>query len=233
MLFVSCSTGLAIADEYMQKRQQMIADIEAYVETTVKYTKKDTFDEQVMQAMSTTPRHEFVPEEMRDSAYENQPLPIGYGQTISQPYIVALMTQLLQPQSDQRVLEIGTGSGYQAAVLARLVPKVYTVERIEPLARQARQRFRKLGLRNIRASYSDGTEGLPEFAPYDAIITTAAAETIPQALLEQLSPDGGRLVIPVGGRACQTLTVVTRNGDKFEQQELDPVVFVPLLSGQA
>jgi protein-L-isoaspartate(D-aspartate) O-methyltransferase len=190
-------------------------------------------NERVLEVIRDTPRHLFVDEALASRAYEDTALPIGYNQTISQPYMVAAMTDLIIKENPQKVLEIGTGSGYQAAVLAQLVPKVYTVERIEPLARQARQRFRKLGLRNIRASYSDGTEGLPEFAPYDAIITTAAAETIPQALLEQLSPDGGRLVIPVGGRACQTLTVVTRNGDKFEQQELDPVVFVPLLSGQA
>jgi protein-L-isoaspartate(D-aspartate) O-methyltransferase len=189
-------------------------------------------NERVLKVIRDTPRHLFVDEALASRAYEDTALPIGYNQTISQPYIVAAMTDLIIKNNPQKLLEIGTGSGYQAAVLAPLVPKVYTVERIEPLARQARQRFRKLGLRNIRASYSDGTEGLPEFAPYDAIITTAAAEIIPQALLEQLSPDGGRLVIPVGGRACQTLTVVTRNYDKYEYEELDPVVFVPLLSGQ-
>jgi protein-L-isoaspartate(D-aspartate) O-methyltransferase len=143
------------------------------------------------------------------------------------------MTDLVIRNQPQKVLEIGTGSGYQAAVLAALVPKVYTVERIEPLAKQARQRFRKLGLRNVRASYSDGTEGLPEFAPYDAIIATAGSETIPPALLEQLSPDGGRLVIPLGSRTHQLLTLVTRQDDTYEMEELDPVVFVPLLSGQA
>jgi protein-L-isoaspartate(D-aspartate) O-methyltransferase len=142
------------------------------------------------------------------------------------------MTDLVLQDHPQKVLEIGTGSGYQAAVLAPLVEKVYTVERIEPLATQARQRFRKLGIRNVRASYSDGTEGLPEFAPYDAIITTAAAEAIPEALLEQLSPEGGRLIIPLGGRMHQNLTVVTRKGDEYEREELDPVVFVPLLTGQ-
>jgi protein-L-isoaspartate(D-aspartate) O-methyltransferase len=190
-------------------------------------------NERVLKVIRDTPRHLFVDEALASRAYEDTALPIGYNQTISQPFIVAAMTDLIIEKNPQKVLEIGTGSGYQAAVLAPLVPKVYTVERIEPLARQARQRFRKLGLRNIRASYSDGTEGLPEFAPYDAIITTAAAETIPQALLEQLSPDGGRLVIPVGGRARQVLMLVTRHGDKYEYEELDPVVFVPLLSGQA
>ncbi len=189
-------------------------------------------NEKVLDVIGKTPRHLFVDEALASRAYEDTALPIGYNQTISQPYVVALMTDLVTRNNPHKVLEIGTGSGYQAAVLAPLVEKIYTVERIEPLATQARQRFRKLGIRNVRASYSDGTVGLPEFAPYDAIITTAAAETIPDALLEQLSPDGGRLIIPVGGRTCQTLTVVTRQGDAFEREDLDPVIFVPLLTGQ-
>ena len=189
-------------------------------------------NEKVLDVIGNTPRHLFVDEALASRAYEDTALPIGYNQTISQPYVLAMMTDLVTRNNPHKVLEIGTGSGYQAAVLAPLVEKVYTVERIEPLARQARQRFRKLGIRNVRASYSDGTEGLPEFAPYDAIITTAAAETIPDALLEQLSPDGGRLIIPVGSRAYQTLTVVTRNGDTFDREDLDPVIFVPLLTGQ-
>lgn len=190
-------------------------------------------NEQVLEVIRDTPRHLFVDEALASRAYEDTALPIGFNQTISQPYVVAVMTDLVIRNHPQKVLEIGTGSGYQAAVLAALVPKVYTVERIEPLATQARLRFRKLGLRNIRASYSDGTEGLAEFAPYDAIITTAGSETIPQALLEQLSPDGGRLVIPVGCRAHQTLTLVTRQDNSYQVEEFDPVVFVPLLSGQA
>ena len=189
-------------------------------------------NEAVLDVIRNTPRHLFVDEALASRAYEDTALPIGYNQTISQPYIVAVMTDLVVRDKPQKVLEIGTGSGYQAAVLAPLVPKIYTVERIEPLAVQARQRFRKLGLRNIRASYSDGTEGLPDFAPYDAIITTAATEAIPEALMEQLSPRGGRLIIPVGGRDRQTLTLVTRNGDSYEQEDLDPVIFVPLLTGQ-
>ena len=190
-------------------------------------------NEAVLDVIRNTPRHLFVDEALASRAYEDTALPIGYNQTISQPYVVAAMTDLIVSGHPQKVLEIGTGSGYQAAVLAALVPKVYTVERIEPLAVQARQRFRKLGLRNIRASYTDGTGGLPDFAPYDAIITTAASEQIPQALLDQLSPDGGRLVIPLGGRDRQTLTLVTRNADSYQQEDLDPVIFVPLLSGQA
>jgi len=189
-------------------------------------------NEAVLDVIRNTPRHLFVDEALASRAYEDTALPIGYNQTISQPYVVAVMTDLIISGHPQKVLEIGTGSGYQAAVLAPLVPKVYTVERIKPLAEQARQRFRKLGLRNVRASYSDGTEGLPDFAPYDAIITTAAAEEIPQALLEQLSPDGGRLVIPVGGRDRQILTLVTRHDNTFEKTGLDPVIFVPLLTGQ-
>lgn len=189
-------------------------------------------NEAVLDVIRNTPRHLFVDEALASRAYEDTALPIGYNQTISQPYVLAAMTDLIISNNPKKVLEIGTGSGYQAAVLAPLVEKVYTVERIEPLAKQARQRFRKLGLRNVRASYSDGTEGLPDFAPYDAIITTAASEQIPQALLEQLSEDGGRLVIPLGGPNLQRLTLVTRRGNSYEQESLDPVVFVPLLSGQ-
>ena len=190
-------------------------------------------NEAVLDVIRNTPRHLFVDEALASRAYEDTALPIGYNQTISQPYVVAVMTDLIISNHPKKVLEIGTGSGYQAAILAPLVEKVYTVERIAPLAKQARQRFRKLGLRNVRASYSDGTEGLPDFAPYDAIITTAASEQIPQALLEQLSERGGRLVIPLGGSNLQRLTLVTRRGNSYEQESLDPVVFVPLLSGQA
>jgi protein-L-isoaspartate(D-aspartate) O-methyltransferase len=190
-------------------------------------------NEAVLEVIRSTPRHLFVDEALASRAYEDTALPIGYNQTISQPYIVAAMTDLVISGQPHKVLEIGTGSGYQAAILAPLVEKLYTVERIEPLATQARQRFRMLGLRNIRASYSDGTEGLPQFAPYDAIITTAASEEIPRALLEQLSPYGGRLVIPLGGPDHQVLTLVTRLGDTYEQEDLDPVIFVPLLRGRA
>jgi protein-L-isoaspartate(D-aspartate) O-methyltransferase len=185
----------------------------------------------VLDVIRKTPRHLFVDEALASRAYEDTALPIGYNQTISQPFVVAAMTELIIAAQPQRVLEVGTGSGYQAAVLAQLVPKVYTVERIEPLVKLARQRFRQLGLSNIRAAHSDGTVGLPDFAPYDAIIVTAASEIIPEALLEQLAPDGGRLVIPVGGRDAQTLTLITRTEEGIERTCLDPVVFVPLLNG--
>jgi protein-L-isoaspartate(D-aspartate) O-methyltransferase len=185
----------------------------------------------VLDVIRKTPRHLFVDEALASRAYEDTALPIGYNQTISQPFVVAAMTELVIAVQPRRVLEVGTGSGYQAAVLAQLVSKVYSVERIEPLVKLARQRFRQLGLRNIRAAHCDGTVGLPDFAPYDAIIVTAASEIIPEALLEQLAPDGGRLVIPVGGRDDQTLTMITRTREGIECVSLDPVVFVPLLNG--
>lgn len=194
--------------------------------------RKGIRNEKILEVIANTPRHLFVDEALASRAYEDTALPIGYAQTISQPFIVALMTDLVLQNNPKKVLELGTGSGYQAAVLAPLVEEVYTVERIEPLATQARHRFRKLGICNVRASCADGTGGLPDFAPYDAIIATAAAETIPEALLEQLSPEGGRLIIPLGGRMHQNLTVTTRNGDEYARDDLEPVVFVPLLTGQ-
>jgi protein-L-isoaspartate(D-aspartate) O-methyltransferase len=188
-------------------------------------------NQDVLDVIRDTPRHLFVDEALASRAYEDTALPIGYNQTISQPYIVAAMTELVIASRPSKVLEVGTGSGYQAAILSSLVDKIYTVERIEPLLSLARQRFRQLGLRNIRAMYSDGTIGWPDFAPYDAIIVTAGSESIPEALLHQLTP-AGRLIIPVGRRDHQRLTMVTRNGESFEREELDPVTFVPLLKGQ-
>jgi protein-L-isoaspartate(D-aspartate) O-methyltransferase len=184
----------------------------------------------VLDVIRKTPRHLFVDEALASRAYEDTALPIGHNQTISQPFVVASMTERIIAGQPERVLEVGTGSGYQAAVLAQLVPKVYTVERIEPLVKLARQRFRQLGLNNIRAAHRDGTVGLPDFAPYDAIIVTAASAAIPEALIEQLAPNG-RLVIPVGGREGQTLTLVTRTESGIERKTLEPVIFVPLLSG--
>jgi len=184
----------------------------------------------VLEVIRGTPRHLFVDEALASRAYEDTALPIGHGQTISQPYVVARMTELLMEVSPAKVLEVGTGSGYQAAVLAQLVDKVFSTERIEALATQARQRFRRLGFRNIRVQHSDGTWGWPEHQPYDAIIVTAGGAEIPGALLEQLAP-GGRLVMPVGARGLQRLTVVTRNGKLFEQVDLEPVMFVPLIGG--
>ena len=187
-------------------------------------------NEQVLEVMRCTPRHLFVDEALSSRAYEDTALPIGFNQTISQPYIVARMTEILLATQPQKVLEVGTGSGYQAAILAQLVPKVYTVERILAMVPLARQRFRDLGLRNVSLKQSDGTWGWPQQAPFDAILVAAAPAEIPPALLEQLI-DGGRMVIPVGAGNSQTLVVITRCGSHFERENLEAVSFVPLVGG--
>ncbi|RKZ88734.1 MAG: protein-L-isoaspartate(D-aspartate) O-methyltransferase [Gammaproteobacteria bacterium] len=185
----------------------------------------------VLAIMKALPRHLFVDEALASRAYEDTALPIGHGQTISQPFIVARMTEiLLEGLPKNKVLEVGTGSGYQTAVLSRLVERVFSVERISPLQNQARERFYQLKFNNIRLKHSDGSWGWEENAPYDGIIVTCAPEQIPTELLKQLAP-GGRLVIPVGGSAEQSLRVIDRNGNSFEETELDAVSFVPLLSG--
>jgi protein-L-isoaspartate(D-aspartate) O-methyltransferase len=189
-------------------------------------------NEQVLEVIRRTPRHLFVDEALSSRAYEDTALPIGFNQTISQPYIVARMTEILLATNPQKVLEIGTGSAYQAAVLAQLVPKVYTVERILALVPLARQRLRELNLRNVSLKQSDGTWGWPQQAPFDAILVTAAPAEIPKALLDQLV-DGGRLVIPVGAGSAQTLAVITRRGDQFDRENVESVSFVPLVGGGA
>ncbi len=187
----------------------------------------------VLNAMRQTPRHLFVDEALAHRAYEDSALPIGFGQTISQPYIVARMTEiLLSLGTPQRVLEIGTGCGYQTAVLAQLVPQVYSVERIQPLLEKARSRLRQLGIRNAHLKLADGTLGWPEKGPYQAIISTAAPEQVPQPLLNQLAPNGV-LVIPVGRENHQVLQAVIRRGEssEYDFHELEAVRFVPLLGG--
>lgn len=185
----------------------------------------------VLTVMKELPRHLFVDEALASRAYEDTALPIGHGQTISQPFIVAKMTEiLLAGIAKQKVLEVGTGSGYQTAVLSRLVDRVFSVERISPLQNQARERFYQLKLNNIKLKHSDGSWGWEDNGPYDGIIVTCAPEQVPDSLLKQLAP-GGRLVIPVGGES-QSLRVIDRNGSQFEETELDAVSFVPLLSGQ-
>ena len=187
---------------------------------------------ELLNIMRELPRHLFMDEAMASRAYEDTALPIGHGQTISQPFIVARMTEvLLAGIQKKKVLEIGTGSGYQTAVLSRLVERVFSVERIEPLQNKARERFYQLKLNNIRLKYSDGTWGWDENGLYDGIIVTCAPEEVPRALLKQLSP-GGRLVIPVGGSENQSLRVIDRNGMTFDETVLDDVSFVPLLSGE-
>ena len=186
---------------------------------------------QVLEALRNTPRHIFVEEALASRAYEDTALPIGHGQTISQPYTVARMTEaLLVGGALDTVLEIGTGSGFQCAILAQLARRVYSIERISVLLETARTRFRELGLRNIHLKHSDGGIGLPEYAPFDGILVTAAAEGIPRALLEQLKP-GGRLVLPTKIRGGQVLVRITRTTQGFEQEQLEPVNFVPLMGG--
>jgi protein-L-isoaspartate(D-aspartate) O-methyltransferase len=191
-------------------------------------------DLRVLEAIRRLPRHHFIDEAMASRAYENTALPIGHGQTISQPWVVARMTEaLLEHGVPQRVLEVGTGSGYQAAVLATLVPQLYTVERIVELLRQARRRFRQLGLQNIRSRHDDGQLGWPSEAPFDAVIVTAAGEGIARQLSEQLAPDGV-LLAPVGPPGQQTLLRLRRDADgELQSEDLGAVSFVPLLGGLA
>jgi protein-L-isoaspartate(D-aspartate) O-methyltransferase len=185
----------------------------------------------VLEALRNTPRHIFVDEALASRAYEETALPIGHGQTISQPYTVARMTEaLIEGGRPETVLEIGTGSGYQCAILAQLVRRVHSVERISALLDQARARFRELGLRNIRLKHSDGGVGLPEYAPYDGILVTAAAEALPQSLLQQLAV-GGRLILPVKSNQGQVMLRITRTEDGFQQQTLESANFVPLVGG--
>jgi protein-L-isoaspartate(D-aspartate) O-methyltransferase len=185
-------------------------------------------DPRTLAAFRKVPRHCFVPEELQFSAYDDHPLPIGEEQTISQPYMVAIMTELLNLRGDETVLEIGTGSGYQAAILAELCHKVYSMERVPALSRQAEKRAREIGYQNIEFIVGDGTLGYPDAAPYDGIIVTASAPTLPPPLIEQLK-EGGRLVIPVGDIYSQILTLATKRGIGIETKESVACVFVPLL----
>ncbi|WP_305909493.1 protein-L-isoaspartate(D-aspartate) O-methyltransferase [Methylomarinum sp. Ch1-1] len=213
----------------MNDVQRMLKDIEREVRLTRTEIGKDALDARVMAAMREVPRHEFIPQELHEHAYDDGPVPIGMGQTISQPYIVALMSDLLNSKASDRILEIGTGSGYQAAVLSRLVRKVYSIEIIERLSQQAQACFDKLGYDNIELKTDDGYYGWPEQAPYDGIIVTAAASEIPQPLIEQLKP-GARLVIPVGlPYSYQELIVVEHKlSGEIAAQAILGVSFVPL-----
>jgi protein-L-isoaspartate(D-aspartate) O-methyltransferase len=207
----------------------MLREIEQSVVETRHYLDKNAFDPRVMEVMGKVPRHEFVPAIQRRNAYLNRPLPIGYGQTISQPYIVALMTDLIETRPDFRVLEIGTGSAYQAAVLAELVDEVYSIEVIEALGDSAAARLERLGYDNVETRVGDGYYGWKEVAPFDAILVTAAASHVPPPLVEQLKP-GGRLVVPVGSRfMTQQLLFVEKAADgSVSTRQIMPVIFVPL-----
>ncbi|MEY3481196.1 MAG: hypothetical protein RIQ71_1971 [Verrucomicrobiota bacterium] len=188
-------------------------------------------DPATFKAMRTVPRHEFLPLRLREEAYGDYPLPIGHGQTISQPYIVAFMTEAIHPQRGEKILEVGAGSGYQAAVLAQMGADVYTIEIIEPLAKMARQTLERLGYKNAQVRLGDGYRGWPEHAPFDAIIVTCAPENIPPDLVTQLR-DGGRMIIPVGCGTEQELVLLRKKDGKIEKESVLPVRFVPM-TGEA
>ena len=223
--------GSAAAD-YTESRRSMLEAIARLASLTAESTGVEAIDPAVMAAIDRAPRHEFVPEAERPSAYANRPLPIGHGQTISQPYIVALMTHLLGVRPGERVLEIGTGSGYQAAVAAELGAHVHTIEIVEPLAREASRRLARLGYHDVRTRLGDGYYGWPEAAPFDAIIVTAAASHVPPPLVGQLAP-GGVLVIPVGEPFAVQMLLLVRKQESGEVsvRQILPVRFVPLTGG--
>lgn len=215
---------MAITSETTLERDRMVAD---------QIAARGLDDPLVLDAMRAVPREDFVPAEERDLAYEDGPLPIGHGQTISQPYIVAVMIAAARVRPGERVLEIGTGSGYGAAVLSKIAAEVYTIERIEALSESAKDRLAALGYDNVHVRSGDGTLGWPEHAPYDAIVVTAGGPSVPQALLAQLKP-GGRLVMPLGSsQRLQRLVRLTRTGpETYDEDELEPVAFVPLIGKQ-
>lgn len=205
-------------DKYAAARNNMV---------TVQIVDRGVTNQSVLAAMRKVPRHLFVPEEYINKAYDDNPLPIGYGQTISQPYIVAYMTEAVQPTPRKNALEIGTGSGYQAAILAEIVKSVYTIEIVPELANEAAERLEKLGYKNVKAKFGDGYKGWPEYGPFDIIVVTAAAEQIPQPLIDQLA-ENGRLVMPVGQpSAIQELVLIEKKRGKIEKRRLIFVRFVP------
>jgi protein-L-isoaspartate(D-aspartate) O-methyltransferase len=229
-----CAAVAAAAgdDRYADDRARMIQTIEAHAQSAAGALGRDHIDPKVLAVMDKVPRHEFVSDWYEGQAYDDRPLPIGHGQTISQPFIVALMTDMLEVGPDDVVLEVGTGSGYQAAVLAHLVRDVHTIEIIPELAERAEERLEFLGYDNVRTYTGDGYYGVPEPAPYDAIVVTAAAHQVPPPLIQQLKP-GGRMVIPVGGGfALQHLMLVEKDADgRVRTRQTLPVRFVPLTRG--
>jgi protein-L-isoaspartate(D-aspartate) O-methyltransferase len=228
LCFAACEgdpNGAAGAgDPWLEQRRRM-------VEEQLGGRRDAIRDPAVLAAMRKVPRHELVPEEVRSLAYADRPLPIGHGQTISQPYVVAFMTEKLEPKPADRVLEIGTGSGYQAAVLAEIVAEVRSIEIVPELAARAATDLKRLGYTNIHIRHSDGYQGWPEAAPFDAIIVTCAPEAVPAPLVAQLKP-GGRMIIPVGEANEQKLILLRKLGDHLEQQAVLPVRFVPM-TGEA
>ncbi len=225
ILFVLLLALPALAQDFAAQRADLVDEVRRYAD----FSGGESFSDDVLESLNTIERHKFVPPVQIPFAYENRPLRIGYGQTISQPYIVALMTDLLEPKADDVVLEVGTGSGYQAAILSPLVGHVYTIEIIEALAIQAGDRLQRLGFENVTTRLGDGYFGRDEHAPFDSIIVTAAATHVPPPLVEQLKP-GGRMVIPVGGRfTTQWLLLIEKNDDGgVVTRQIAPVIFVPL-----
>ena len=213
-----CGQKSTATSDFAAQRQRMV---------TEQLKARGISDERVLNAMNKVPREEFVPPDSRDGSYEDGPLPIGYGQTISQPYIVAFMTEQLRLKPSDRVLEIGTGSGYQAAILAELMSQVYSIEIVEPLAKNAEATLQRLGYENVHVKIGDGYKGWPEAAPFDAIIVTCAPDRVPQPLVDQLK-DGGRMVIPVGDRIAQELYLLEKKNGQLKQSATLPVRFVPM-----
>lgn len=224
-VFIVAAPALADDDDFAALRADLVDEVRVYAG----YAGDDPFSDAVLEVVGRVERHRFVPPGQVRYAYENRPLPIGHGQTISQPYIVALMTDLLEPGEDDVVLEVGTGSGYQAAVLAELVDQVYSIEIIEALATSARERLHRLGYDNVTTKLGDGYYGWKAHAPFDSIIVTAAASHVPPPLIEQLKP-GGKMVIPVGGRFMTQLLLLLEKGDDGEivTRQIGAVRFVPL-----
>ncbi|HEX2542914.1 MAG TPA: protein-L-isoaspartate(D-aspartate) O-methyltransferase [Caldimonas sp.] len=233
--FLAGAAGLCLgelapaADPYADARSKLLAEIQGDLRDTASSTGRREFDPAVLAAMASVPRHRFVPPPLAPLAYVNRPLAIGHGQTISQPFIVALMTQLIDPKPTDRVLEIGTGSGYQAAVLAKLVARVHTIEIVRPLGERAAELLRELGHANVEVRIGDGYRGWPEAAPFDAIVVTAAPDRMPQPLIDQLAP-GGRLIAPIGPQGgAQDLLLLRKDPDgRVVTRSVLPVRFVPL-----
>jgi protein-L-isoaspartate(D-aspartate) O-methyltransferase len=219
LICVSCSPAQTQVADFAGQRERMVKE---------QIVMRGLVAERVLSALRKVPREEFVPAEYRAESYTDKALPIGYDQTISQPYIVAFMTEELRPQPRDRVLEVGTGSGYQAAILAELVAEVYTIEIIEPLAKKAEATLQRLGYRNVHVKTGDGYKGWPERAPFDSIIVTCAPERVPQPLLDQLK-EGGRMIIPVGAKFAQELYLFEKKNGRLQQSAVLPVRFVPML----
>jgi protein-L-isoaspartate(D-aspartate) O-methyltransferase len=217
----ACGQRPTPASDFAAQRQQMVQQ---------QLMTRGINDQRVLAAMAKVPREEFVPPDSRAASYEDGPLPIGYAQTISQPYVVAFMTEQLRLKPSDRVLEVGTGSGYQVAILAELVSEIYSIEIVEPLAKNAEATLQRLGYKNVHLKISDGYKGWPETAPFDAIIVTCAPDKVPQPLVDQLKDDG-RMVIPVGDRFAQQLYLLEKKNGQLKQSATLPVRFVPMTGG--